>query len=437
MAIQFPQSRKEVADRTKTDVQTNLPQSNPFLRSSFMGALIVGFAGRIYDFYLQAHNIIKEAFAQTATGIYLNYKGNLMNVSRNAATQATGYCTIEGTPTIEIPKDTSLQSLNGDTYKTTASKTITANSLSITTLARSGQIVTATTVSDHNLSPQINVTISGADQTEYNITTPIISVPAADRFQYEIIGTPVTPATGTIKADFNSAILEVLSDGFGEDQNLSVGAQLALSTPISGINDSAYVQYSEIGGGTDIESDADYRVRVIERYQNPVALFNVAAIVNQAKEIAGVTRVWVDQITPDIGQVTTHFVRDNDENIIPTPSEVATVKTNILLIKPANTDDDDVIVNAPTPVNVNFVFASLDPNTTSMRDAVTESLQELFSEDTNVGEDLEEDAYRSAIFNSVDSETGQRLKSYSLTSPAGDIPIAEGELATLGSITFP
>lgn len=436
MAIQFPSSRKEVEDRIKTDVQNELPESNPFLRNSFLGALITGFSGRIYDFYLQLKNLLIELFPDTATGSYLARWGSYVNIVREGATQARGFCTVNGVPATSIPIDTELQSLDGQTYKTLATKTITTQVLSIVSLTRSGQIATATFASDHLLASSIIVVISGANETEYNVTTSI-TVISATEFQYEVQGNPVTPATGAIISTSDNASIEVNSIGYGEIQNQGNGTALAFTTPIAGVSASSYVQYSEIGGGTDTESDSEYRTRVLDRYKNPVTHFNVAEIVNVSKQVAGVTRVWVEEITPEIGDVTIYFVRDNDDTIIPSPSEVAEVRDKILTIKPANTPDSSVIINAPNPVSIDFIFSSLSPNTGTMRSSITNFLKEFFSENTDVGVDITTYAYESAIWNTIDEETGERISGFTLTTPIVDIVIAAGELGVLGNITFP
>ncbi len=72
-----------------------------------------------------------------------------------------------------------------------------------------------------------------------------------------------------------------------------------------------------------------------------------------------------------------------------------------------------------------------------MKSAVEASLDLFFREETVVGEDVTEDAYRSVIFNTIDTETGDRMESFTLSAPTTDITIAAGEIATLGTVTFP
>jgi uncharacterized phage protein gp47/JayE len=294
---------------------------------------------------------------------------------------------------------------------------------------------TATTSSDHNLASNISVTIAGANETEYNGTFTIL-VTGSDTFTYSVDAGAASPATGTITATFNTASIEVTSDDFGQDANVDAGTAVTLSSPIAGVNDTAYVQYDGLTGGTDSETDSDFRNRYIERWQNPVTLFNDAAIETKAKEISGVTRVWIEDATPALGQVTIYFVRDNDTPIIPSAGEITEVKNNILTIKPALPADSDIIVSAPTAVTVNFTFTAISPDTTTMRTSIESNLTQLFAEDTEIGVDLLESRYLGAIINTIDTTTGQKLDTFSLSTPSGDISISSGQLAVLGTITF-
>jgi len=130
-------------------------------------------------------------------------------------------------------------------------------------------------------------------------------------------------------------------------------------------------------------------------------------------------------------------MRDNDTNPIPDSSEVAEVKAIIDdTIKPANTDTLSVIVLAPDPIPTDFTFSAISPDTSTMRTAIEDSLRQFFAEGTLVGVSIVEEAYNAAIFNTVDLVTGERLISFTLTTPTADITIAAGEIGTLGNVTF-
>lgn len=438
MGLDLPENADEVVQRSKTDVQRDLAESNPFLENSWLGALVTAASNRIFDFYIQLQEAINLNFPDTTSGDFLDRWASIYGVPRTAATQSTGNVVATGTATTVIPISTGYQSSDGLSYTTTASATITAQSLSVTSIIRTGSIATVTTAVDHEIASNVAVTISGAVQTEYNGVQEII-VTAANQFEYEVSGTPVTPATGTILAGFTAANVPVQSDDFETTDttvNQPLDAVLTLGSPISGVDNAANVDFGTLGGGVAQESDTDLRNRLLSRIQNPVAHFSVSDIENQAKLVPGVTRVFVQSITPAVGQVTVYFMRDNDTDSIPDASEVVTVKAKIDEILPANTNTVDVIVNAPTAVSTNFTFTAISPDTLTMEAAITASLEQFFDEATEVGVDVTEDKYRSAIISTIDTETGEQLQTFTLSTPTTDISISTNQIGTLGTVSF-
>lgn len=69
--------------------------------------------------------------------------------------------------------------------------------IEIITLTNAFTIASATTQNKHNLMTGQTVGIFGADQNEYNVAA-IITVTGNKTFDYDIVGTPVSPATGVL-----------------------------------------------------------------------------------------------------------------------------------------------------------------------------------------------------------------------------------------------
>ena len=515
MAIELPETAIEIDNRSKADVQRELATSNPFLKNSWLGAIVTSTSNRIFDFYLQLKEAIKQNFPDTATGDFLVRWAAIWGKQKTAATKATGNVVATGTATSVIPIATVLTGSKGN-YTSTAAATLSAQVLSVTGITRSGQTATATTASNHGLANNVPVTIAGAVETEYNVSLAAITVTALNQFEYQVTGSPATPASGTITASATFGNVPIASDDFGADFNLAAGEEVTLQSPIAGVDDTLTVDFGEVGGGTDEETDASLRNRTLDRIQNPIDHFSDSDITDKAKEINGVTRVFVEgagtaigtaavtsitrlgnvatvtlstaldissgqsvtitgadqtdynvvdavilvesttifhyivantPVTPATGTIlstvsialgttTIYFMRDNDTNPIPSGSEVTTVKNKILEIKPANTADADVNVLAPTAVVQNFTFTDLSPNTSTMQAAVTANLEQFFDENTEVGVDIDQDAYRSAIFNTVDTVTGDVVKTFTLSTPTTDITIDTGEIGVLGNVVF-
>lgn len=436
MPLDLPESAASVAARSKADVQRELATSNPFGKNHWIGAIVTAAANRIFDFYLQLKAALRDSFPDTATGDALTRWAAIWGKQLIPAAKSSGNVVATGTAGSVIPLGTVMAVSGVGNFISTANSTISANVLALASLTRSGTTVTATTVSAHQLATGISATIAGATAPEYNITA-VITVTAADAFQYTIIGTPADELSTSATVSATTASVPVESEDFGAIVNIDAGTVLKLQSPIVGVDDSLTVDFGGVQGAADIETEEGLRSRLLDRIQNPVAHFNVAAITEKAKEIAGVTRVFVQEVTPAVGQVTVYFMRDNDPSPIPAGSEVALVKAAILTIKPANTDDADVIVAAPTGISVNFTFSAITPNTSTMQTAINANLRQFFDEGTEPGVSIGEDAYRSAIFNTIDTVTGEKVQSFTLATPTGTVAITAGQIAVLGAVVFP
>jgi uncharacterized phage protein gp47/JayE len=351
------------------------------------------------------------------------------------------------------------------------SVTISGAQQIIAGIVRVGSTATATTSGDHYLTSGDSVTITGADQAEYNGTFTV-TVTAADTFDYTVAGTPDTPATGAIFRgvpgyngtfqitatdatsftyelsstppliannasvawDGNFANLESVNTGI--NTNLEPGAQLLPVTPIGGVDVRAYVQPGGVSGGTDDETDESLRIRTLQSRSNPVANFNVTAIEKEVLSVPGVTRVLVKRIYPAVGSVTILFLRDNDVNPIPDATEIQQVKDVIYPIVPAHSSLDDVYIQGPTPVIQNFRFFEIDPDTPSMREAITQNLIAFFQDEVEFETTVTDDKYGAAIINTIDPLNGDALVSFLLSEPLGDIVVGDEEIAILGTVTF-
>lgn len=104
------------------------------------------------------------------------------------------------------------------------------STVSITSLTRVSGTATAVTADPHGLETGNRVTVSGAVQTDYNVTASV-TVTSPTAFTYTVANSPVSPATGTpvfTSADFNVARPIRIVGGFTRAS--SVDTPLALIT---------------------------------------------------------------------------------------------------------------------------------------------------------------------------------------------------------------
>jgi uncharacterized phage protein gp47/JayE len=439
MTIILPENSDEVLQTLQTDFVANIPESDPFIRQHWVYALLIALANREFDVYTQVEQLLFQLFPNTATGTFARQWGNLKGVEINPATSSEGQISVPGVASTNIPLGTIWANAAGAQYESTAAASIVAVNKFVTTLISSGGIAQATTGTSHNFATGMSITMSGAVESEYNGTF-VVTVLDEFNFKFPISGSPSSPATGTINAQATFANVSVESIDTGNITNLDSGSQLTLLNPIAGVDSIAYVQFTGIGGGSDAETNEEYRARYLERYQNLTAHFNEADIIATAKTVPGVTRVFVEDLKPLVGDVTVTFMRDNDPNPIPSAQEVQDVEDALSRITPANTPisaSEGLIVKAPVPVTVNFTFSALSPNTTTMQEAIEASLIQFFRDRPETSTYINELAYTSAILDTVDPATGLFVESFILTTPTGTIPIASGEIGVLGTVTFP
>lgn len=436
MAINIPNNSKQLELQAKTDLQRELPNTaNPFLPESWFGATAVMCARRVLELFKQMAIALRESIPVTAQEKLQDWAA-VWGVTKNPATPSTGVVVATGTAGTVIPDGTVLRSSDALLYTASGDTQIIAHSLTPSSVTSVGLTATVTLSVDVSMFAGLSITVSGAAQSAYNGTFSVTPT-ATNQFSYTLPASAASPATGTIAVSLTTAELQVVSQENGQSTNLSANTRVSFATPIAGVDASAYVDQSAVGGGTDIETDDELRARMLYRIQNPVALFNEAAIVSQAQQVAGVTQVFVHEITPEVGQVTIYFIRGNDASPIPDGSEVATVKNKILEIKPAHTDEDDVIVLAPTPINVTFSFSALSPNTSTMQEAIDANLRAYFLDEGTVGNPITQDEYRAVIQTTIDPDTGDRVESFALTAPVGDQGGGTSEYCLVAAVNFP
>ena len=102
----------------------------------------------------------------------------------------------------------------------------------------------------------------------------------------------------------------------------------------------------------------------------------------------------------------------------------------------ANTAYEDVIVQSPTPLTVDFSFAAITPNTLAMRVAITAQLQQYFAEVATYETAISSDDYRCAIKSTFDGVQRQKLAAFSLITPVSDIAVGDNVMPQLGTVTF-
>jgi len=427
----------DILARVKTYLKSELDAVNPTEQNSLVFSLCVAMANLSNDLNSEIYlDVIPNSFPQTAKSeADITKFSSWKNVRRVQASSASGKITAFGTVGTVIPAGSDL-GVNNITYKTQSNAEINTDIIGITSATCNGKTVTITTVSNHNFASNIPVEIAGITPIEYN-GTYVISASDDNAFTYSVPNTIESAGSGALmQASADIAVLSIYGTTAGANTNLLSGDGLTFMDSIEGLNNTAYVQFSNIAGGVDLEPFPTWQARIIERFRNPITVFNANNIKLQACKIVGVTKVWVRECTPTVGNVTVYFIRGNDTNIIPDANECLRVKAKILELRNVKDSGDDVFVLAPTATNTPITISNLIPNTVAMKTAVKNALTAVFQDFGEEGAVLKVQKLKTAISASFDPETGVAIEDFTLVAPTADIGCDIGVLPTLGTVTF-
>ena len=448
MPIQHP-SCDDFVELVRAELSRQIQTIDPTVFGSWSRGFTDGVAAAASALDLVTRDLETQLFPQTAQGEFLNRWGDYEGLERNPAAGAIGFISVPGVNGTVIPPGALFRSADGFDYTTGALSTVTNVTQGIDLITRIGTLATATTSAAHNLATGMILTVTGSAEANFNQVGALIAVLDDVTFTYVVANSgSVSEATPGTQYASTFASVDVASMLPGAQTNQDAGAILNIVTPITGIDGGAFVQIDGLQGGAGVESDDDYRARILLSRSIIEGVFTEDQVILAALGFPGNTRAFVKRPTvgaaggaldPIPGQVAIYIMRDDDANPIPTPPVLAATKTLILDngALPANTSADDVFVEAPTPVSSAFVFSALVPNTVTMQSAITAQLNAFFQDSVQFETEVTENAYIAAIQSTQDPLTGDFVQSFALTAPIGDIVVAAGQIAVLGAVTYP
>lgn len=248
-------------------------------------------------------------------------------------------------------------------------------------------------------------------------------------------GVRFTTTTGGTVSGLGTVTVAVRCDTVGATGNTAAAAGVNLIAPIAGIETAAVVASGGIGGGSDVEGDESYRSRLLFRKRNPPHGGAAHDYIAWAREINGVTRVFVDPVSSTNGRTSVgiwFLMDDLYTNGIPQSADVSRVAAYIDTVRPAGAI---VQVAAPAPITVPITIDNLNPDTVAIRDAIAAELADLFRREALVStRSAPFTLYRSQIIEAIARATGER--SHDLTAPATNVTYTEGQIPVLGAVTF-
>jgi uncharacterized phage protein gp47/JayE len=258
--------------------------------------------------------------------------------------------------------------------------------------------------------------------------TPGQAVPSAITFS--VGGSSTITYTSTAGGEIGGGgtlSVPVVCTTNGSAGNLAAGAALTVTTPQSGLtSQAATVAAGGITGGTDLESIASWRARILAQIRLEPAGGSAADYVAWAKAaLSGVAQaVVVDQSAA--GNAVSIVIAMTGLTV-PTAGQVAEVQAYINNLRPVTALPTVFACNL-NPINVTL---TLNPDTPTIRAAAAAALALSFEQDATIGGTT----YLSRLNNAVSSSDGEY--SHELVAPAADVAAPNAfALNTLGTVTF-
>jgi uncharacterized phage protein gp47/JayE len=214
----------------------------------------------------------------------------------------------------------------------------------------------------------------------------------------------------------------------GTAGNHDPGDILEFVTAIAGVDGSVVVV--TLDGGTDAETDAELRARILRRIQQPPmggAAYDYEA---WALAVPGVTRAWAapEQGT---GTMTVRFLMDDlraADDGWPTPADIETVATYIDLKRPVTVKDCYVL--APIKEFIDITISNLVPNNAEAQAAIEQSVRDMLFAQAAPGQTIYAAWVSYAIMNA------QFVQSFNLVTTADYVMPSLGHMAVLETILF-
>lgn len=224
------------------------------------------------------------------------------------------------------------------------------------------------------------------------------------------------------------ASLTLAAEAAGAAGNALTGTKLGFAAPIEGVDAEVLVSAPGLAGGLDAEKDEALRSRLLARTRRAPEGGALADYERWAREVAGVTRVWVRPGWAGAGTVGITFVMDEREDPIPEEADLVAMAAHLAPLRPVTAE---LVVFAPIPVPLDLEIGSLTPDTEAVRGAIATELRDLLFRSAEPGSTVPLSQLREAI--SVASGEYDHV----LVSPAANVAHEPAELAVLGEITWP
>lgn len=242
----------------------------------------------------------------------------------------------------------------------------------------------------------------------------------------------MTTAAGTISGGTVTVAAE--AEVAGADGNVDDATELTLGVSIVGVYSTVTVAATTTAG-TDEETDAELRERILQRIQETPQGGSADDYERWAREVDGVFRARAVPLARGAGTVDVYFLHDEGTGYgIPTSPQITEVQAYLDDKRPVTADVD---AKAPTTSTVAFTIGALEPDTADTRAAIEAELDALFLRKALAVDAAgdPETIYVSDFWQAAASAEG--VTGVDIDSPVADLTPTVGQVYIRGTITWP
>lgn len=265
-------------------------------------------------------------------------------------------------------------------------------------------------------------------------------------------GVQLIVTAGATLATTGSLTVPVIAATDGAATNTEAATPLSIVSGVTSTSATAptcAVDGNGLALGADLEDIESWRARILFRKRNPPHGGSASDYVLWTGEVAGVSffldrpTVYVERLWQGAGTVRVFpLMYDLYADGIPSSADVARVQEYIEMVRPAGAN---VTVSRAQAVPVDITIGGLSPNRSDVQEAVLAELRDAFFRLSRpAGNDAAFGSMpylaspfsfsASWIWQAVANASGEQR--HRIVSPAADVALLPGQMATLGSVTF-
>ena len=258
-----------------------------------------------------------------------------------------------------------------------------------------------------------------------------------DATPYTTTADATVDATGNLVVPIVAAVMGALTD-------CDAGTPIGFDTPIAGINNAGLILAPGCTGGSDQETDAALRTRMLAKYREPPQGGAASDYEQWALEVPGVTRAWVQPNGMGAGTVIVRFMLDDVQAAhggFPQGTDgVATHEPRA----PAATGDQLAVADhiwpvqpvtalvysmAPVAAPIDVTLLDLEPDTPDVEAQIIASINDMYLVKAEIGGTI----FPSDLYEAILATPG--LIHFTMSEPALPFIADAGALPIMGTLT--